>query len=65
MTVINSRNVVEVSMLKEWCVVAMDWSVLPEVELFIDSHGEHDEVEDHESYKTEKTKLEAIRGKEV
>jgi hypothetical protein len=33
-TVINSRNVMEVSMLKERCVVAMSWSVTSDVELF-------------------------------
>jgi hypothetical protein len=67
MTVINSRNVMEVSMLKKWCVVTTSWSVMSGGELFVqeDSHREHDEVENHESYKTEKTKLEAIRGKEV
>jgi len=65
-TVVDPCDMVKVSMNKERGLITASWSVMRGL-IFVygDLHGEHDEVENHERYETEKSKLEAIRREEV
>jgi hypothetical protein len=56
----------EISMNKERSLITVTRSVvLAQMLVCEDLHGEHDEIENHERYETEKSKLKAVRREEA
>jgi hypothetical protein len=64
--VVDPCDMVKISMNKERGLITVSWLVMVAlIFVYEDLHGEHDEIENHERYKAEKSKLEALRREKV